>query len=35
MMNLKLQDGKPVKTGSKDPDLGCKEKYVPVFYRHF
>lgn len=35
IMNLKLQDGKPVKSGSKEPDLGCEEKYVPVCYGHF
>jgi thymidine kinase len=35
IMNLKLHEGKPVKSGSKDPDLGCEEKYVPVCYRHF
>jgi hypothetical protein len=32
MMNLKLQDGKPVKSGSLEPDLGCEEKYVPVCF---
>jgi thymidine kinase len=35
IMNLKLQDGKPVKSGSKEPDLGCEEKYIPVCYKHF
>ena len=35
IMNLKLQDGKPVKSGSKELDLGCEEKYVPVCYKHF
>jgi len=35
IMNLKLQDGKPVTSGSKEVDLGCEEKYVPVCSKHF
>jgi thymidine kinase len=35
IMNLKLQNGKPIKSGSKEPDLGCEEKYIPVCYKHF
>ena len=30
---MKHIDGKVVKTGDKNPDLGCEEKYLPVCWK--
>lgn len=33
IINMKCIDGRVIKTGNGDPDLGCDEKYLPVCWK--
>lgn len=35
ILNLKMNNGIPVREGSTDPDLGFEDKYLPVCHFHF